>query len=503
MNSHIHHPPHTSCDNSHGVPLFPTLSCKYFNRVPLGHLLVLLLGILLADGTFSVAKAALGDRAGHSQLQSRTGSAIQTTCGQLNTLHALTPLTGDRLDLRTQCRAMVQTANDIDNTGATAESLGLTENELASGLQQIAGEEIAAPRTMASKTFNGQQRNLSARMAALRGGVRGFSISGLNFDGLPRLAQERTMNPAGIGFTPRGGGASGDIGDFGRLGVFLNGVFSFGDKDETSKEDGFDFDSQGATLGVDYRLLDSLVLGTAFSYSHFDADFDKSSVNSGGGSETDGYVFSLYSTYYLQNFYLEGIASIGWNDHDSKRRIVVPSTTTIPAINRTAKGKTDSRQYSFSLGAGYDIPIQSFDFGPYARLSYLRVDIDGYKEKGAQGLNLEIDDQYITSLISAIGLRASKKFSWNWGVWYPQIRGEWDHEFANDSKTISTQYAADPNNNALLIKTESPDRNFFRVGATLAHVSQGGTSAFIDYETMLGFRDITNHVFTVGVRQEF
>ena len=498
MNSQTHEDHNVFC----GAQVSFKVYRSYFWRCG-GFIPLLLLGLFVGDGVLSIADAALGGRPGQSELQSATGSAVQTTCGQLNALHAVTPLVGDQLDLRTQCRAMVHTGNDIDGTTPSAESLGLTEDELASGLQQIAGEEVVAPRTMASKTFNGQQRNLSARLAALRGGVRGFSVSGLNFDGLPRLAQGSGLNEKGIGFPPRGGGASGDAGNFGRLGAFVNGVFSFGDKDQTSREDGFDFDSQGVTLGVDYRLLDSLVLGTAFSYSHFDADFDKSTVNAGGGSESDGYVFSLYSTYYLQNFYIEGIGSFGWNDHDSKRRIVVPSTTAIPSINRTAKGETDSTQYSFSVGAGYDAQIQSIDVGPYARLSYLRVDVDEYTETGAQGLNLKIDDQYITSLISAIGLRASKKFSWNWGVWFPQIRGEWDHEFANDSKTIRTQYAVDPNNNALLVRTESPDRNFFRLGATLANVFQGGTQAFIDYETMLGFRDITNHIFTVGLRHEY
>ena len=307
------------------------------------------------------------------------------------------------------------------------------------------------------------------------------------------------------GFPQRGGGASGDgnSGGFSRLGAFISGSFGTGDKDESSREDGFDFDTHGVTVGVDYRLLNELVLGTAFSYSHFESTFDTSSNSAGGGNDTDGYIFSIYGTYYLDNFYVEGIGSAGWADHHSRRNIVIPSFTAVAPLDRTAKGNTDSSQYSLSVGSGYNAHIGSVDFGPYARLTYLKLEIDGFKESGANGLNLEVEDQDITSLISAIGMQVSKKFSWRWGVWFPQIRGEWDHEFENDAKTTTTTYVNDPLNTPLAVRSERPDRNFFRVGATLANVSAGGVQVFFDYETFLGLRDISNHIFTLGARQEF
>lgn len=119
------------------------------------------------------------------------------------------------------------------------------------------------------------------------------------------------------------------------------------------------------------------------------------------------------------------------------------------------------------------------------------------------GLNQKVDDQDVQSLISALGMRASKNISWEWGVWSPQIRGEWNHEYKNDADNISTRMVSDPNNTQLGLRTENPDRDFFRVGATLANVAAGGTQVFFDYETMLGFRDISNHIFTIGARQEF
>jgi hypothetical protein len=39
----------------------------------------------------------------------------------------------------------------------------------------------------------------------------------------------------------------------------MNGSVRWGSKDATSRESGFDFDSQGVTLGADYRFTDTFV----------------------------------------------------------------------------------------------------------------------------------------------------------------------------------------------------------------------------------------------------
>jgi len=480
----------------------PNLALKYVVYVS-----ILIVGLMMGDAIFSISYAQstnLGNRAGQTRLQSVTGVGVQTVCGNFVTMNPA-PQNNRQRDLFRKCGEMVNTANDIDNQGGTGLSLGLNDKQLAAALQQLATEEVVAPRTMATKTFTGQLQNLGARLAALRLGARGFSVAGLNFNGLNRQAGLSPEEMDSLGFPQRGGGASGDSGEgaFSRLSAFANGVFSTGNKDATDREDGFDFDSQGVTVGVDYRFLNELVLGTAFTYSHFDADFSRSSVNSGGDSDTNGYGFSLYGTYYLEEFYFEGIGSWGWSDHDGKRKIFYTSNTAVSGTDRTAKSDIDSTQYSFSVGTGYNAQIGSVDFGPYARLTYFKIDIDDFKETGAKGLNLRVEDQKVQSLISVLGVRASKSFSWERGVWSPQIRGEWNHEYKNEAENITSRYVNDPNNERLLVRTEDPDRDFFRFGATLANVAAGGTQVFFDYEMMLGFRDISNYIFTIGARQEF
>ena len=59
-----------------------------------------------------------------------------------------------------------------------------------------------------------------------------------------------------------------------RLGIFINGRLNFGEQDQTQNQDGFDFDTLGVTLGVDYRFRSNLVIGAAVGYSDSEVEFN-------------------------------------------------------------------------------------------------------------------------------------------------------------------------------------------------------------------------------------
>ena len=140
-----------------------------------------------------------------------------------------------------------------------------------------------------------------------------------------------------------GMGSSGKSSVFDKLGVFANGNFSLGDRDRTDREAGFDFHTLGTTAGVDYRFTNNFILGGAFGYAFTDADLD----TSGGSLDTNQYSGSLYSTYYFERFYVDGIVTIGWNTFDSRRNIIysIPATTSqgIPIPGRDNIGEPNSR----------------------------------------------------------------------------------------------------------------------------------------------------------------
>lgn len=439
---------------------------------------------------------------GQTDFQNRVGGAVATVCGALGA--AATDRTGasDVEDLFGRCQDLVQTANDVIGAGGVDFSLGLNATELNDALLEVAHEESTSQGSSSTDTSSGAQTsNVGGRLAAVRAGASGLSLSGLNFNinggTVPGVAVSELFQAVGGGEAGDSGLASGQDSsdaDFGRLGLFVSGSWTFGDRDSSDEEIGFDFNAGNITFGADYRVSDNFVAGGALGYGRTENDFD----NAAGELEQDSIMLSLYGTLYAgESFYVDAIATYAFNDYDQERNIVYST------INRVADGETEGDEYSITVGGGYDFFLEAWNVGPYARAALRRSDIDGFTETGAQGLNLQYSDQEIRSLSTALGAQVSRAISTDFGVLSPQLRVEWEHEFDDGSREISVQYAADPNNNQFFVITDGADKNFFNVGASLAATLPGGITAFADYETVLGLENVSMHIFTVGARMEF
>ena len=88
------------------------------------------------------------------------------------------------------------------------------------------------------------------------------------------------------------------------------------------------------------------------------------------------------------------------------------------------------------------------------------------------------------------------------GVLSPTVRFEWEHEYENNSRTITSHSVVDPGS-VLTVKTNGPDRDYFNLGAGVSATFKRGTSAFFYYEAVLGRNNFTNNSFTAGLRFEF
>jgi uncharacterized protein with beta-barrel porin domain len=472
------------------TPLSPSRS----ERWQLKHIsLVLWLSLLPAPGNSVFAQeipppqSDLGALPGLTESQSITARAIQEVWAELFGLRE--QLDEAQKDMFDRCRELVQTGNFLQGVGPTAFRLEEIANPeaLAAAIQEVSQIELMSQKTGAIESASGQFTNIGARLRAVRLGVTGITLAG--FNPTPYSLAGRTVSSS----LPQGGGASADTKSFSRLGGFINGSFVTGDRDGTEREDGFDFDSGGLTAGVDYRFNDQFVAGLAFGVANTDVDIK----NSGGDSEIDSYSLSSYATYYLDDFYVDAIASFAWNDYENTRKILYPSVT------RNAESDTDGRQYAFGVGVGYDVVLNNWRVSPLARLQYVNADLDEFKETNGFGLDLNIGDQRIESLLSTLGATASYAVSTPVGVFSPQLRVEWQHEFQNDSRDIKAVYTNDPNQIPWRIPTDDPDRDYFTLGVGVAGTFKNGMSAFVDYQTILGLEETTAHLVNVGVRMEF
>ncbi len=406
-------------------------------------------------------QSGFGDTPGLTSNQTATAMALDTACPTA---------TGE---LAARCRELA----------------GLNDAQLRAALDSITPSQIAGLGLITLETGNIQFDNLDSRFRQLRSGGAGLALDGLHFD----IRGQSLPAGALLSGMISGGGAGDGDGLGGRLGVFINGRVNFGDKDSTSNETGFDFDTLGLTLGLDYRLTDRLVLGGALGYADTSSDF------AGAAGKLDARMFSLalYGTYHApDSFYVDWIASLGRGDYDTTR------TIRYSGFSGAAKGETDGGLLGLAVSAGADFRRDAWLFSPYARIEYIRSTIDAYRERGGGGLALNFDDQTITSLTTALGARVSKSISMNWGVLTPGAHLEWEHEFRDDERSIGAAFAVDPAAR-LATSTDEPDRDYFNVGVGVSAVFARGRSAFITVESVLGQDDVTDHTIEAGVRLEF
>ena len=430
--------------------------------------------IFIVNGTFIDTPKLTGN-------QKKVAAALDTACAALGSMEGLTSGENDLLDT---CNKM-----------ATA-----TPADIAEGLNRMAPDEIASQATSAIKTADIQVTNVNSRLNALRSGVKGMSLSGLNLNVRGAAIPGSVLN-AMLDGEIRGGSAGDEADSNTPWGGFINGEISFGDKDDTDYEPGFDFDSVGITVGVDYRISTEVVVGGAIGYGTSDSDFN----DDASSMEMKGWHLTGYGTYYrTDNFYIDGLVRLGRNTYDTSRRINLPGDPL-----QKAEGDTDSFEYSFSLNGGYEYYREALTLGGYGRLGYSKVNIDGYTESasnpGAPGSGsvLKLDDQDVDSLTITFGGEISYAISTSKAVFMPQLRLEWEHEFSDNERAIDAQFIHDPNSTTFGVSTDEPDRDYFNVGLGLSVITEGGKSGFLYYETRLDQDNIEQHWIKGGLRLEF
>ena len=356
-----------------------------------------------------------------------------------------------------------------------------------SGLQQAS--TLIPTALLSTRT---QLHNIGMRLLSLRRGGANVGTGGLS------LNVDGESAPAGLAASQlfslfRGTGASADSSPLGNLGVFANGLGTFGDQRASSREPGFDFHTAGVTAGADYRVLPQLVLGLALGYGSMKNEFD------GGAGDVSAHGFSVsgYGGLTLGGFHLDTILTYGWIGYDTERNIFGP------AGKVTAKGSPDGDQFAVGANTGYDFTFGPLTVGPTVRLTYVNVAVDSFTEHGAGDFDLRVRRQTQESLTTSFGGEVSYAISVPFGVLTPLVRFEWEHEYLGGSRLVSGTLVTDSTQSLFGARTNNPDRDYFNLGAGLTGTFRSGISAFFYYESLLGRERTTNHSFTAGVRFEF
>jgi outer membrane autotransporter protein len=288
-----------------------------------------------------------------------------------------------------------------------------------------------------------------------------------------------------------GGGAAADTPDpFQRWSGFINGDVDIAHQSTSDTQTGFKVDSKGITLGADYRFAGNSVAGASVGFLHADTDLD-----AGAGTQSArGYNFSLYGTYVpTQNAYIDGIVNLGHNKYSSQRLSPAGSFDS----------STTGDQWGVSLSAGYEFNRGPLAFTPYARVEYVDAKVNGFNESGDADNALIIGDQRVKATTLSVGGSASYAFSTSWGVLIPNGHLEFQHLAQSDASDVSAQIVSAVTSTPTQIQVLGGDKTFGNFAVGLSALFGHGVSAFFNYHQLFGKSNVSDRLYTLGLRLEF
>ena len=290
--------------------------------------------------------------------------------------------------------------------------------------------------------------------------------------------------------------ASADTG--GALSLFASVDYQNFDKDTTRFETGFQRDTVGGTVGADYLFRSGLVLGAAFSYAHEFGDYE----GVGGGFDHNAYGILVYGSFVpITNMFVDAVAGYTRKDYSFDRTASFARAGF--STSGPTSGDTDGNEFKFGVNAGYDFLLGRFTVGPRVGVLYRETTIDGFRESGRTGLELDYDNQNIQSLTTTVGVFGSVAISTGFGVIVPQVSAEYVHEFLDDQRSVGFRLVQDVGQRRFLFQTDPPDRDYFNLGVGVSMVLANGFQPFLNFRELVGYNDRSSHTVTLGLRIPF
>ncbi|GLH75426.1 lipase [Bradyrhizobium sp. SSBR45G] len=207
---------------------------------------------------------------------------------------------------------------------------------------------------------------------------------------------------------------------------YMQGNGGLSNRQGNVASNGFNLDSIGGTIGVDYRLSANALVGAAFDYSNPKAKL----FNNAGTTDANSYQLGVYGVWANSNLFAEGLATIGKQDYRNTRLGVVDTITSAPG------GTT----FVAAAKAGYLFDAGTAKMGPIGGLTYARARVDGFTESGDPALTLTVGPQTAETLIGSIGVQLRTPFQVQGATVHPYLNLTLDDDLIGNGRLI--QYSA-------------------------------------------------------------
>lgn len=271
--------------------------------------------------------------------------------------------------------------------------------------------------------------------------------------------------------------------DVGTLGVF--GGYGGGYQRYSGDGKG---NTNNLTVGVDYQMSDSLMVGGLIAGS-----LDNQRPDDNYRYDTRGVQAALFSQLRVGQAWLNGDVHYLSADFTNIQRDI-----TLGQLTRTEKGDTDGRLYGARLTAGYDFALTPWlTTGPTLQYAWDYSHVNGYAENGSGSTAMRFGDQNGHSQIGSAGWRVDA----HPGVINPWAQASYRHQFGD------REYSANGGlkSTALTFSRtgEEQDKNWAEISVGADMPLSATVSAFAAVSQTAGLSDGNQTSYNLGISAKF
>lgn len=181
------------------------------------------------------------------------------------------------------------------------------------------------------------------------------------------------------------------------MAVWTAGTITNGGRDADSQASGFDFRSDGVTLGADWRISERFLFGVAGGWGWNDTELDETRSN----LDAQQRALSLYGLWRPgARWFVDGLVGWGDLDFDIRRYSATAGTTAIAQRNGDQSFGALTAGYEHGGGDGMTLT-------GYGRLDASRTRLEAYREHGLGLYDLAYGAQTIENSGASLGVEGS------------------------------------------------------------------------------------------------
>jgi len=195
--------------------------------------------------------------------------------------------------------------------------------------------------------------------------------------------------------------------------VWASGAIQFGRAKGRDGGQGFDFTTNGLSVGADTQIGPNVVVGAGGGFGRNVSDLSK---DLGKVDARSASIFAYGSFRPVQELFLDGVVGASKMDFTNTR--------TVQATGGEVRGDRSGDQMFGSVSASWNYATHAVRLSPYARLEYVRSTLAAYSEKGDDTYGLTYSKLKVDEMSVSAGLRAEYTRRMSTGILMPRARAE-------------------------------------------------------------------------------